>query len=153
MQEDKKIETQVVDNKLKTITTTTIINVVENSVDLDYLYAQRDEIAKQKQQQTESYQAQMLTRDKEIAEIEQMISECRKAGLKTSNEIAIEVAEAQRIEDERIENERLENEKIEKAAEAERLEKENAEKLRLEEQNMVKETDPLDEANTDTDTK
>lgn len=103
MQEEKKIETQVVDNKLKTIVTTITTNVVENSVDLDYLNTQKNGILAQKQQQTEIYNSQMALRDKEVAEIDQMILECRKAGLKTLDEIAEEkrILEAQKLEDEK----------------------------------------------------
>lgn len=88
--QEKKIETQVVDNKLKTIITTITTNVVENSVDLDFLYSQKQSILNQKEQQKLAYELQMTTRDTEIAEIDGMIAECIKSGLKTAQEIAEE---------------------------------------------------------------
>ena len=88
--QEKKIETQIVDNKLKTIVTTITTNVVENSLDLDFLYSQKKSIGDQKEQQKIAYEAQMIARDKEIEEVDEMIAECRKAGLKTTAEIAEE---------------------------------------------------------------
>lgn len=100
MQEEKKIETQVIDNRLKTIVTTITTNVVENSVDLDYLFAQKNSILAQKQQQTDVYNAQMIARDKEVEEVDEMIAECRKAGLKTAEEIEQEKRDQVEVEEE-----------------------------------------------------
>ena len=92
-------ETQVVDNKLKTIITTTTIQVVENSVDLDFLNAQKESILRQKESQTEEYKKQMEARDREVAEVDVLIAECRKAGLKTTEEIQKELEEAKAVEE------------------------------------------------------
>lgn len=127
---------RVENNTLKTVITTVETRVSESSVDLDFLYAQKTNIENQKEDQKKLFEIQMQTRDAEIKQVDDMIAECIKKGLKTSAEIEEERAKELAIKEEA---ERVEQEKTRKAEEkkAKKLAEEEAERLAQESANNI----------------